>query len=335
MVGEFGPAGGIRFGRSVLADALRRALGRLRSGVSALGATAHQRGAGCGRATRPRRVRIARRLAIAQAVVVSTMLSAVGPSAMVPSGVVRHRPPVRSGLIPLPDRYMTDLSGGQLAKRYGYNLIDVGPSRDAIDALPAGTRALVWVGNYSRATCTFMVTDAALRSALGDVGHDPKVAGYYIADEADDGLPAYGGHCPNVVAQITARSELVRLLAPGAFTYEVVTEPGNFAAFAKATDVMGADPYPCLRGDPCDWSKIPSYIAALERAHVAHYWGVLQTFAYHQWRFPTAAELTRMINQWRRSEWEGEQTFAWHYNGQSLAQRPDLLAVLNNFNHAG
>ena len=145
------------------------------------------------------------------------------------------------------------------------------------------------------------MSDADLRKALAGLARDRKVAGYYLADEADDALPGYGGHCPDVVAQITQRSRLVHRLAPGAFTYEVVTEPGNFAAFAHATDVMGADPYPCLRGRPCNWGEIPAYIAALDAAHVPRYWASLQAFGGGKWRTPTAAELARMIGQWEHS----------------------------------
>ncbi len=217
-------------------------------------------------------------------------------------------------------------------RRYGYNLVDLGPYRTLIDALPPGARALVWLGNYVARTCRFARSDASVRRAVGGLAGDPKVAGYYIADEADDALPAYGGHCPDVVAQVTARSRLMHQLAPGTFTYEVVTEPGNFAAFARATDIMGADPFPCLDGHPCDWAQIPAYIAALRAAHVARYWGVLQAFSYRQWRYPTPAELTRMIGQWQQSGWQGEQTFAWSYAGGSLAGRPGLLAVLLRLN---
>ena len=215
---------------------------------------------------------------------------------------------------------------------YGYNLVDLGPYRTAIDALPAGERALVWIGNYSAASCAFDISDASVRQALGGLAGDPKVAGYYLADEADDALPAYGGHCPHVATQVTQRSRLIHQLAPGAFTYEVVTEPGNFAAFARATDVMGADPYPCLRGRPCDWAQIPAYIAALNAAHVPRYWALLQAFSYGKWRAPTAAELARMIGQWEQSRWQGEQTFSWSYLGWSLASHPDLLAVLKSLN---
>jgi hypothetical protein len=229
-------------------------------------------------------------------------------------------------------QYAVGLSDGGVARRYGYNLVDTGPSRAAIDALPAGVRALVWLGNYSLQTCRFGRPDAVVRQQVGRLANDPKVAGYYIADEPDDGLPAYGGHCPDVVAQVSARNRLIHQLAPGAFTYEVVTEPGNFAAFAHASDVMGADPYPCLRGRPCDWSKIPAYIAALRAAGVRHYWGVLQAFSFHDWRFPTPAELTRMIRQWQRSGWQGEQTYLWSDGVNGLASQPGLLAVLGQLN---
>jgi len=229
-------------------------------------------------------------------------------------------------------RYLTNLSDGTVGRNYGYNLVDLGPDRAAIDALPTGERALVWIGNYSLSDCAFTMSDADLRQALARLARDPKVAGYYLADEADDARPDYGGHCPDVVAQITQRSRLVHRLVPDAFTYEVVTEPGNFAAFAHATDVMGADPYPCLRGRPCDWGEIPAYIAALNAAHVPRYWASLQAFGYGKWRTPTAAELARMIGQWEHSRWQGEQTFAWSYQGWSLASHPGLLAVLKSLN---
>jgi hypothetical protein len=229
-------------------------------------------------------------------------------------------------------RYMTDTPDGMGTRSYGYNLVDLGPYRSMIDALPAGQRALVWVGNYNGATCSFEMSDAGVSRALAGLAGDPRVAGYYIADEADDALPAFGGHCPDVATQVTARSRLVHRLAPAAFTYEVVTESANFAAFAHATDVLGTDPYPCRTGHRCDWRQIPRYIAALRAAHVARYWGVLQAFSGAGWRYPTPAELLAMISQWERSDWQGEQTFAWTFAGHELGHHPGLLALLKKLN---
>jgi hypothetical protein len=271
------------------------------------------------------------------AVLARTALGAVAlsvtmlvPACSAPSPQALSESPTSTA--PLPYRYLTDLSNGTQAQRYGFNLVDLGPYRSLIDALPGGERALVWLGGYLPADCAFATTDGQVRQELSALAGDPKVAGYYVADEADDALPGYGGHCPHVVAQVTARSRLVHQLAPGNFTYEVVTEPGNFAAFARATDVLGADPYPCLVGHQCDWSMIPRYIAALEVAHVGRYWGVLQVFSYEEWRSPTPAELAGMIRQWQHSRWQGEQVFAWDYAGWPLARHPRLLDVLQNLN---
>lgn len=229
---------------------------------------------------------------------------------------------------------MTDTADGASTAGYGYNLVDLGPDRSAIDALPAGQQALVWLGDYQKPTCSFATSDNDLAPLVASLAGDRKVAGFYLADEADDALPTYGGHCPAVANQITARSQLVHRLVPGPFTYEVVTEPGNFAAFATATDIVGADPYPCRVGRACDLSMIPRSIAALKAAHVTHYWGVLPAFDSAPFRYPSAAELRTIIGQWQRSGWEGEQTFAWSYGGHSLSQHPDLLSVLGDLNHA-
>lgn len=256
------------------------------------------------------------------------------PTAPPASGDPGSRPaaPPPPAAAPPRYRYLTDLSDGAQARRYGFNLVDLGPYRSLIDALPQGERALVWLGGYSPDNCRFVTPDATIHQQLSALAGDPKVAGYYLADEADDALPRYGGHCPDVAAQIAARNRLVHQLAPGPFTYEVVTEPGNFAAFARATDVMGTDPYPCLVGRPCDWSQIPRYIAALDAAHVARYWGLLQAFSYEKWRTPTRTELARMISQWQHSRWQGVQVFSWEYQGWSLSSHPNLLAELSLLN---
>ena len=268
---------------------------------------------------------------LAAAVATATLATACGAHGGSTTARLSTRT-ARVGQTDLQYRYMTDTSDGERTESYGYNLVDLGPFRSAIDALPTGQRALVWIGDYDNSTCSFTRSDADIRRALAGLAGDRKVAGYYIADEPDDALPAYGGHCPDVVAQVTARSRLMHSLAPGAFTYEVVTEPANFAAFAKTTDVLGADPYPCRAGQPCDWTQIPRYVAALRAAHVARYWGVLQTFSGQGWRYPTAAELLAMIRQWQKSDWQGEQTFAWSFAGHSLARRPRLLGVLRSLN---
>jgi acid phosphatase len=232
------------------------------------------------------------------------------------------------------DRYLTDLGDGNTDMTYGFDLADVGPYRSTIDGLPTGVRALVWVGDYDKAACGWQMSDAQLATLLPALRGDPKVAGFYIADEADDAIPPFG-HCPGAAGQIAARSALVHSLDPGPFTYELVTEPQHFAVLATATDVMGADPYPCRVNKPCDTTMIPRYIAALAAAKVPHYWGVLQAFGDSEWRYPTASELQAMIDQWRHSNWQGIQVFAWTWAGNKLADHHDLLSVLQQLNANG
>lgn len=293
-----------------------------------------------GRGPRGRAVRYGRAVTAAAAlagVLAAAACSGPDPAASQPAG---GRSPAQAGSAAyarhprttVQYRYMTDLPDGATAARYGYNLADVGPYPSLIDALPSGMRALVWIGDYSHDTCSFSRSDPDVRAAVSGVANDPKVAGFYIEDEADYALPADGGHCPDVVAQVTARAALVHGLAPSKFTYQVVSDPNNYAAFAHATDVMGVTGFPCQVGSGCDWNMIPSRIAALDAAHVAHYWAVLDAFGAEQWRWPTPAELTRMIWQWQQSRWEGQQTFAWTWRGSVLSSQPGILDVLDRLN---
>jgi hypothetical protein len=76
-------------------------------------------------------------------------------------GTVAANSSVRALPAPPAFRYIY-FSRGPVAANNGWNLMDVGPSRSAIDSLPAGTRALVWVGDYNNTTCSFEVTKSQL-----------------------------------------------------------------------------------------------------------------------------------------------------------------------------
>ena len=267
----------------------------------------------------------------ARLVLVCTTMLAVACCAAPPTPP--SAPPPRAPA-QLPYRYLTDLSSGTQARQYGFNLVDLGPYRSLIDALPPGERALVWLGGYSRAGCVFVTPDARIRREVLALARDPKVAGYYIDDEADDALPANGGHCPDVVAQIEARDRLVHLLAPGTFTYEVVAEPGDFAAFARATDVLGAAAVPLSNRPSLRLVEDPQVHRRPRRRPRGQVLGLLQAFGQGKWNAPTPSELRIMIGQWQRSRWQGEQVFAWDWAGWSLASHPALLAVLGAANTA-
>ena len=234
------------------------------------------------------------------------------------------------GMAP-PYRYLIDSGPGQAqAAADGWNLLDVGSKAEA-DALPRGTRGLVWVGDYDNATCNWQVSDSALEQVLRGAAGDQKIAGFFFSDEPDP----YA--CTDAPAQHRARSSLIHALDPGVFTVLVMDSNSGAASLKQiplwvgAADYIGLDPYPCYQGKACNYAWINSIIRAADRARIA-YWGVIQAFADDTWRWPSAAEERHMLTQWRASHEAGYMTFAWHWAGHTLSSRPDLVAILKRFN---
>jgi chitodextrinase len=217
----------------------------------------------------------------------------------------------------------------------GATLIDVG-SRSAADGLPTGLQGMVWVGDYDNTTCSWSLSDSALTSAVTAARGDPKVFGWFFSDEPNP------YRCPSAPAQHRARSDLVHSIDPRTRTV-IVLDSNGFAGRATrdallqlplwrgAADYVGLDPYPCYQGSACDFSWIDKTIRAANAAGLS-YWGVLQAFDDSSWRWPTAAELSHMVNQWARSRESGSMTFAWTWDGHDLSSKPELLNVLRRFN---
>lgn len=212
----------------------------------------------------------------------------------------------------------------------GWNLLDVGSKWDA-DRLPAGTKGLVWVGDYDNSACAWEVSDAALKSKLSAMAGDPKIVGYFFSDEPDPFA------CPNAPAEHQARSSLIHRLTPGKITVMVSDSNSGqrsldqIPRWVGAADYVGLNPYPCYRGKRCNYSWITAIIRAANRARLS-YWGVVQAFADSEWRWPTPAEERHMLSQWARSRQKGYMTFAWTWAGNTLSSRQRLLAVLRRFN---
>jgi hypothetical protein len=229
-------------------------------------------------------------------------------------------------------RFMINSDWGDQASvaSYGYNLLDV-TYKEAADALPAGTRALVWVGDYDNARCAWEVSDAALAAKIRAMAGDRKVVGYYFSDEPDPNA------CPNAPAEHKARSRLIHTLDPGKLAILAMDSNSDQASLRQlprwvgVADYVGLDPYPCYRDKPCDYSWIDKIIAGASRAGL-RYWGIAQAFEGGKWRWPTPAEATHMLAQWARSRQAGYMTFAWKWAGRSLHSRPRLLAVFKRFN---
>ena len=223
-------------------------------------------------------------------------------------------------------------SGSQAAKvaSYGWNLLDVS-YKEAADQLPAGTKALVWLGNYGKSTCTWEVPDSALTTKVRSMAADPKVAGYFISDEPDP------YRCPSAPEQHAARTALIHSLSPGKPVIMLMDSNSGkqsldqIPLWRHAADYVALDPYPCYQGKPCDFSWVDTVIKAADRAGL-HYWGVAQAFDDANWRWPTPTELRHILSQWSASKQAGYMTFAWSWRGQTLASRPELLKVFRDFN---
>ncbi len=220
--------------------------------------------------------------------------------------------------------YMTDTADPATAG-FGFTLADV--TATGLSGLTK-QKGLVWVGNWTKTSCTWAVNDANLTALIAAhvMPNRAHLYGFYIADEPDNST------CPSAATALRARTALIHSLLPGYPTYAVIEFPSNYAKFNGSVDIMGIDPYPCHRGAACSTTEIPTYIAALRSAGVRRYWGVIQAFQDNYYRFPTAAELAAMVSQWKASGWSGQQTFAWRYAGSALSDHPDLLAILRRLN---
>jgi acid phosphatase type 7 len=222
-------------------------------------------------------------------------------------------------------------SGQDVMASYGYNLIDVGSKWDA-DATPAGTQGLVWLGDYTNApTCNWEVPDATIRTEVAAMANDPKVAGFFFANESDP----YG--CPTAVAQHKARNQLIKSLAPAKFTILTVdSNSGNttlnqIPLWKGSADYIDYNPYICYQGQACDYAWLDRIIQAADNAGNP-YFIALQAFGDSEWRWPTAAEETQMLNRLKTSGASGYMTFSWNWGGDPLLNHPTVLQAIQDFN---
>jgi len=230
--------------------------------------------------------------------------------------------------------YNSDSAPGTVLSN-GWNLIDVG-SQWSADQLPVRAKGLVWEGDYDNSTCSWQVSDAALKADVTAAVGDSKVFGYFFSDEPNP----YA--CPKAPAQHKARTNLIHSIDPRKPTVIVLDSNGfkgratrdaldQLPLWKGAADYIGLDPYPCYQRSPCDFSWIDKTIHAANAAGL-DYWGVIQAFNDSSWRWPTAAELSHMLDQWAASKETGYMTFAWTWAGTGLSRRPDLLDIFRRFN---
>jgi hypothetical protein len=174
-------------------------------------------------------------------------------------------------------------------------------------------RALVWLGTLDNHDCANPgYTYAAFTKAVDGLVGNPRVFGYFLADEP------HPDACPSAAVDLRARADYIHAHDPTHRSFIVVLDGSNhcdgrygceFAALGPAKthmDLIGLDPYPCnTTTSGCAYQKIDDTVRHAERNGVpaSAIVPVFQTFgqacagsAYY--RMPTGTELRTMLAHW-------------------------------------
>lgn len=246
--------------------------------------------------------------------------------------------------------------GGHYAEAHaaGFTVFDVAGSpshpagvRAALAALPAGTRAMIWVGNLDNSSATPGFTMAQFRAQVDALAGDSRVFGYFLSDEPHPA--AY----PSAAHDIAARADYISAHAPGQRSFIVVLDGTNacggsygceYHALAPArthVDLVGVDSYPCHFGAPCDDRQITGRVHAAVVAGIplSQIVPVYQAFGQEgkaqspYYRTPTPAELQAMLDTWQAAVPNPVLDYAYSWGTQStspqaLANHPELRRVV-------
>jgi Bacterial Ig-like domain len=180
----------------------------------------------------------------------------------------------------------------------GFNLADVS-SVDDLNSLPAGVEGLVWLGMTGGATASF-------QSVVSQFIGNPKLYGFYLADEPDPSLVS--------AANLKAESDWIHANVPGAKTFIVLlnegtpTQPSYVNTYNSANtdiDLFGLDPYPVrpqFTGG-VNYSVIPDAVSAAEATGItlSQIVPVYQAFGggqYTSYTMPTASQEQQLLSTW-------------------------------------
>ncbi|MFA1541736.1 hypothetical protein [Actinomadura monticuli] len=190
------------------------------------------------------------------------------------------------------------------AAALGYDLFDVDPDADEIASLPAGGRALLWVGNTTCGGFQQESTSAFADTVRRFAGND-RVYGWYLSDEPNP------DECPDIAAKIRKRADIVHRYAPGQKAFASLTDWPMRPLKPSEThlDLIGLDPYPCRTDrETCDLKAIDSMVGQAARAGFPRRMivPVFQTFGQscndgeRNWRLPGERQLRSILGRWDR-----------------------------------
>lgn len=213
----------------------------------------------------------------------------------------------------------------------GFNLADVG-SAAAADALPAGVRGLIYTG---------LGFDAAFQATVLAAANDPKVYGFYVADDATG----------SQAATIKAEDDFIHANAPGKVAFVDVQNDGSspqspvYSITPQNTDadLVGFNAYP-IRPQFPGGEDLNVIDAAFQEAQIVGWDAsqivpVYQAFGggdYASWTLPTADQERQILAEWGKLTPNPAFDYAYSWGQQSgdsaLANSPDLQAVFAQHN---
>jgi hypothetical protein len=246
------------------------------------------------------------------------------------------------------------------AAKLGFNLVDLGPDKAVIDALPKKLRALVWLGNLDNTSCTNPgYTWAKFTAAVDRLAGDPKVFGYYLSDET------HPTRCPMALEHVRARADYIRAKDPAQKSFIVVIgltegckgsdqgcEFRIMRPAASHVDLIGVDPFPCSVSAGCVIDKIDQRVKVALAAGVPEsaIVPVIQAFGQtctvsgrHYYKLASQAEMVTMLQHWRSLVPEPVFDFVYTWKSEGPAcpaldvsdgthGQPDLHKVISEHN---
>jgi hypothetical protein len=199
--------------------------------------------------------------------------------------------------------YSHNASGAYTTQQaLGFNLMDINMSTSALNALPSGTKALVWTGE---AKCAPLTMPQSFIDFVDANATNPKLYGFYMADEPES-------TSTDCVTAFRTRADYMHSKNPNLKAMILLTDyPGTYAAYRPAVshlDIIAIDPYPCrwdistsLNGG-CDYTMINKEVniaiaAGIPKENLAP---TYQFFGDNIpiWRPPSATQMQQILDTW-------------------------------------
>lgn len=193
------------------------------------------------------------------------------------------------------------------AKAYGFNLVDL-QYASSVNALPDGSKALIWLGESNGVTQSFI-------DKVTPLLNNPKVFGFFLTDEPD---PTGRYHTQVSAANLKAESDWIHSHFPGAKTFITLMDMGSYTdsnysnTYNPANtgiDYYGINPYP-VRTTAVDFNYIDRAVAAALEAGIPQsaIVPVYQAFGGGGWTtntggsyvMPTTSQMQTMMDHWER-----------------------------------